>query len=215
MQKNTFLEDLKNSTVTKTDLLTELKRKSVHFFALIIPILYMIVPPKQAMLILASFAFLSVLLDLLKYYDRRFRLLYVKVGGKLLRSHEFKRFTSSSYILCAALIAVVAFDKWVAVVVLVNIILGDIAAAIFGKRFGKHYTINNKTLEGSMAFFIAAYFGSIIFKMTAGLIAPWAALFTGALVATVVESLPLGIDDNLTVPLLTGLLLQLMYIGHF
>ncbi len=215
MQKTTLREDLKNSSATKAEIIAEVKRKSVHLFALVIPLLYLIVPQYLSMLILAVFAFISILMDLFKYYDKRFRLLYVKIGGKLLRPHEIKRFTASSYILCSALIALVAFDKWVTIIVLTFIILGDIAAAIFGKRFGKHHTIENKTLEGSMAFFIAAYFGGIAFKVFAGIEAPWTALFMGSLTATVLESLPLGIDDNLTVPLLTGVLLQLMYIGHF
>ena len=215
MPKNTFLEDLNNSTVSKPVMVKELRRKSVHLFAMIIPILYMIVPRRESLLILAVCAFISILLDLLKYYEKGFRRLFLRVAGNMLRRREFKRFTSSSYILCAALVSIVAFDRWVAVSVLTFIVLGDFAAAIFGRRFGKHKTVGNKTLEGSLAFFIAAYTGAIAFKLITGIDAPWPALFTGALTATVVEALPLGIDDNLTVPILTGVLLQLMYIGHF
>ncbi|HHS50489.1 MAG TPA: hypothetical protein ENN07_05175 [candidate division Zixibacteria bacterium] len=214
-KKHTLKDDLRNDDITAADLKPEFGRKAVHLFALIIPILYLIVPHRPAMLILASFAFASILMDLLKYYDRRFRLLYLKIGGKMLREHEVKRFTASSYILSAALISFFVFDTWVAIIVITYIILGDTAAAFFGIRFGKHKTINDKTLEGSIAFFLSAYFGAIAFKLFAGLSAPWSAVFTGALVATVVESLPLGIDDNFTVPLLTGVLLQLLFIGHF
>lgn len=210
-----LIDDLKNSTTTKASLLTELRRKAVHFFALSIPIGLVIVPRGIALLILAICAFISVLLDLLKYYDKKFRRLFYKFFGNMLRTKEIKRFTGSSYILFAAIICSFAFDRWVSATVITFIILGDIAAAIFGKRFGNHKTIGNKTLEGSLAFFLSAYFGGILLKLIACLPTPWTALFMGALTATVIESLPLGIDDNLSVPVLTGVLIQLMYIGHF
>jgi len=210
-----LIEDLKTSSTSKTNLLAEFRRKSVHLFALVIPVGYLIVPENPAKLILAVCAFIAVLLDLLKYYDKGFRRIFFRIFGKMLRSKEIRRFTSSSYILAAGLICAFAYSKWVMVISMAFIILGDIAGAIFGKRFGKHKTIGNKTLEGSMAFFLVAYFGAIAFKLIALPQVPWSALFMGALSAAVLESMPLGVDDNLSVPVLTGLLLQLMYVGLF
>ncbi len=215
MPDKTLIDDLKNSSTTKSCLLAEFRRKSVHLFALVIPIGYVIVPEGPAKLILAACAFIAILIDILKYYDKGFRRIFYKIFGNMLRSKEIKRFTASSYILAAGLICAFAFSKWVMVTSMVFIILGDVAGAIFGRRFGKHKTIGNKTLEGSMAFFLTAYFGAIIFKLIALPVVPWSAIFMGALTAAVLEALPLGIDDNLSVPVLTGLLLQLMYIGHF
>ena len=215
MPGKTFREDLKSSSSTKRSLLAEFRRKGVHLFALVIPIGYILVPRKPALLILGGCAFAAAFLDLLKYYDRGFRRIFYKIFGKMLRSKEIKRFTASTYILGASLIVFFAFDRWVALISITYIILGDTAGAIFGVRFGKHKTIGKKTLEGSMAFFVAAYAGSILLKLLVGINAPWSALFMGALSAAVIESLPLGIDDNLTVPVLTGLLLQMMYIGLF
>ncbi len=215
MPENKLLDDLKNSSTTKASLLAEFRRKSVHLFAMSIPIGYLIVPKTPALLILALCSFGAILLDLLKYYDKGFRKTFYGIFGKMLRSREIKRFTASTYILGAGLLCAFAYEKWIMITVMIFIILGDLAAAIFGKRFGKHFTIGKKTLEGSIAFFIVAYFGSIIMKLTVLNIAPWPALFMGALTATVIESLPLGIDDNFSVPVLTGLLLQLMYVGHF
>jgi len=215
MPDKTLIDDLKSSTISKANLLTEFRRKGVHLFALVIPIGYVVVTHTPAILILAFCAFGALLIDLMKYYSKGFRRFFFKIFGSMLRSKEIRRFTSSSYILGAGLICAFAYSKWIMVTSMVFIIIGDIAAAIFGKRFGKHKTIGNKTLEGSMAFFLFAYFGAITIKMIALPDAPWTALFMGALTAAVIESLPLGIDDNLSVPVLTGLLLQLMYIGHF
>jgi dolichol kinase len=215
MTENNIIQEIKTSPVPATSLWTEFKRKTVHISSLSIPIGLILVPKTPALLILASCAFIATLLDLLKYYDKDFRRGFYKVFRKVLRPKEIRRFTGSTYILASGLICAVAFDKWVAVTAMSFIIFGDIAGAIFGKRFGTHKTFNNKTLEGSLAFFIAAYSSGIIFKLVACLPTPWSALFMGALTATVIEALPLGIDDNFSVPVLTGLLLQMMYIGLF
>jgi len=215
MQEKKVQKFRKNSIGSDVKLLSELRRKSIHFSALAIPIGYYFVPRKEALIILGVCCFLCMLLDLFKYYDKNFRKNFFKIFGKMLRSREIKRFTGSTFILTSSLISILVFERWIALTVITFIIMGDIAGAIFGKRFGKHKTIGNKTLEGSIAFFMAAYSFGIIIRFAFGLESPWSALFMGALSATVIESLPLGIDDNLTVPVLTGVLLQLMYIGHF
>ncbi len=83
--------------------------------------------------------------------------------------------------------------------------LGDSAATIFGKTLGRHTLPFNKgkTLEGSLTGFIAAFLAATVF------INPLKALL-GATVAMLIESLPLPINDNLAVPIITGLVLTLI-----
>ncbi|MCK4478569.1 HAD-IB family phosphatase [Candidatus Bathyarchaeota archaeon] len=83
--------------------------------------------------------------------------------------------------------------------------LGDSTASIFGKIFGKTSIPFNKgkSLEGSVAGFAFAFFGAAFF------LHPLQA-FIGAIVGTVVEPLPLPINDNLSTPLATGAILTLL-----
>jgi len=85
--------------------------------------------------------------------------------------------------------------------------LGDSTASIFGKIFGKTLIPFNKgkSLEGSIAGFAFAFFGAAFF------LHPLQA-FIGAIVSTVVESLPLPINDNLSTPLATGAILTLLFV---
>ena len=85
--------------------------------------------------------------------------------------------------------------------------LGDSTASIFGKIFGKTSVPFNKgkSLEGSIAGFAFAFFGAAFF------LHPLQA-FIGAIVSTVVESLPLPINDNLSTPLATGAILTLLFV---
>ena len=89
---------------------------------------------------------------------------------------------------------------------------GDAAAAILGGRFGAHkYRIFNQTLsvEGSLAMFVfslvATYFALVVFGAPFGVGFPLATAVAAA--AAIAEALsPWGID-NLTVPLVSALVL--------
>jgi HAD superfamily phosphoserine phosphatase-like hydrolase len=83
--------------------------------------------------------------------------------------------------------------------------LGDSAASVFGKLFGKTSIPFNKgkNLEGSFAGFAFAFLGASFF------LSPLQA-FIGAFVGMLVESLPLPVNDNLSTPLVTGALLTLI-----
>jgi len=92
---------------------------------------------------------------------------------------------------------------------------GDALAAVVGGQWGRHrYGVlaRNKSWEGSAAM-LAASFGSMALALAAfgvaGGTAVWVALLT-AIIATLVEAVtPLGLD-NLSVPIMSALLLWLM-----
>jgi dolichol kinase/phosphoserine phosphatase len=83
--------------------------------------------------------------------------------------------------------------------------LGDSAASIFGRNFARTSLPFNKdkSLEGSFAGFIFAFLAGLVF------ISPLYAA-AGALIAIFIEYLPLPINDNLLIPLVTGLALTLL-----
>jgi len=83
--------------------------------------------------------------------------------------------------------------------------LGDSAASIFGRLFGNTLIPFNKgkSLEGSLGGFIFAFLGAACF------LNPIQALI-GAAAGMLVELLPLPINDNLSIPLGTGVLLTLL-----
>ncbi len=83
--------------------------------------------------------------------------------------------------------------------------LGDSSASIVGGAFSKTSLPFNKdkSVEGSAAGLLFAFLGALIF------VSPLVALF-GALVAMIVECLPLPVNDNLVIPLFTGLAFTLI-----
>lgn len=85
--------------------------------------------------------------------------------------------------------------------------LGDGAASLFGKKFGKtRYLFNKaKNLEGSFFGLIFAFLGAVFF------VDPIRA-FIGAVAGMFVECLPMPISDNLTIPLTVGSILMMISI---
>jgi glycerol-3-phosphate acyltransferase PlsY len=82
----------------------------------------------------------------------------------------------------------------------------DPSASVVGQLYGRR-KVGKGSLEGAAAFFTVAV-GVLLVSQGVGAAAMARAVGVAAIVAAI-EVLPLGLDDNLTVPLSTGLALQL------
>jgi len=82
---------------------------------------------------------------------------------------------------------------------------GDGFAAVIGKKFGKHKLLFGKSVEGSLAMFVASFVVSMILLSIEG-VSLWIPIaFIIALISTAIELFtPKGLD-NLSVPLLASL----------
>jgi len=86
---------------------------------------------------------------------------------------------------------------------LVPLVFGDGFATIIGVKYGKHKIVKGKSLEGTLAGFIASALVLSLFLFPAGF-----KILAVAGGAMLVELLP--IDDNLTIPITSGLILYIM-----
>lgn len=195
----------------------ELKRKSIHLIGLLIPICYYFVDRQgyyfinsrvTAIIILFTLTALYFSIELLRFANSKFQRLFLNHLSGLLRSHERRDITGTGYYLISASLSVLLFDKEIAIACLSFLVLGDMFAALVGKQWGRTKITAKKSLEGSLA--------CLGICLTIGLFVAWLfhfnprILFIGAFTATVVELLPLGIDDNFTIPLISGLVMQLL-----
>lgn len=102
-------------------------------------------------------------------------------------------------------ISLLIFPAPIRYVAITTLTLGDGFAHIFGMKLGRTPLPFNKgkNLEGTFFGFLFAFLGAMIF------VDPTRALIAAA-VGMLVESLPLPLNDNLTMPLASGLTLLLM-----
>ena len=177
----------------------EIRRKLVHLATLVIPIGYAWTDLNTVLSFLLPL-FLSLLtVDLLRHYHQGTGALFGRFFfGRVLREEEKPTFMGSTYFLFSTLLSVLIFQKPVAIASLLILTLSDTAAALVGKGIGKT-PLFGKTLEGSSAFLLTSI---LIVWLYPGL-----NRFAGTLAAfgaTLIELLPLPLNDNLTIPLTAG-----------
>jgi dolichol kinase len=126
------------------------------------------------------------------------------VNTRFFRAEEQVREAAATPYAIAILLTILTFPKPVALIAIYALAIGDPLSAVVGIRFGRHRMIGRKSLEGSLAFLVATFAVSLA-------VLSWAtdvplqtrleASFLIAAIGTVVEMLPVRIDDNLTIPL--------------
>jgi dolichol kinase len=135
------------------------------------------------------------------YKSRRFIYRYF---GIMIRPKERRDLMGATYIFLGSILAIILFDKPIAIAAISFIVVGDAAGAIIGRLWGL-VRFRGKSLEGSVSFFLVCSLVAIIIP---GI--PFWIKIAGALAATIVEAITLHVDDNLIVPITSGALMQLI-----
>jgi HAD superfamily phosphoserine phosphatase-like hydrolase len=117
--------------------------------------------------------------------------------------HEFA--TAPIFFALAITLSLLAFPTPASFAAIAILSLGDSVASLVGKHLGQTLIPYNKgkNLEGSVAGFACAFLGAALF------VNPSLAL-AGAFAGLLVESLPLPVNDNLSIPLVAGTLMTLL-----
>ena len=183
----------------------EIIRKTIHLsVGAIIPFTYLFlnVPKFWMLMLLGITSILIVIIDLgrtrKEWISKTFGILF----NRMLRSHELSgKLTGASYVFIGSFISVLIFPIEIAVLALLFTAIGDTAAALYGRKFGK-LRIWNKTLEGSIVGLIACLIIGLFFPDINDIVK-----FSGAFAAMFIELLPIKIDDNLRIPLFSGIIM--------
>lgn len=188
----------------------EVMRKAVHVCSVLIPIFYFILPRSTMLIILSSVAALAILMDISRMSGMAiWSKFLIKPFGSMIRPKEREGFTGASYIISTDVLVILLFAKPVAICAMAFIALGDSAAAVVGRRWGFH-KYGNKSVEGSLGFFAAAASAGIAFHFLYPDQLPLLVGIGGAFVATIVEGMSVRSDDNMTVPTISGLFMQIL-----
>lgn len=194
--------------------LSEAQRKAIHLGCIVLPLwlLFEWLPWPRGRTewrwFLIVLTLVAIALDVVRIHDHRVRSFFRRFVGELIREHERFNLLGSTYLVIAALLAVEIFPQPVAAAALGFTVLGDGMAALVGKAWGRTRFFK-KTLEGAAGGFIACLAWAAFLGGT-GLL-PWGMVLTGALVASLVELLPIPLDDNLGITLFAGYAMKLLW----
>ena len=183
-------------------------RKGTHMGALVIPggYYFLHLDRPQMLSIMVPVTVAMILIDIARLRQWLFWKAFARrILSPVIRRHEMAGdFTGATYILLSVCLTVALYDKPIAIAAMAFIIVGDTLAALVGRRFGRH-RFGNKSVEGSLACLAGTVIVAVLMPDL-----PMGIRLLGAVVATIVEALPLGIDDNITVPILSGLSMTLL-----
>jgi dolichol kinase len=139
--------------------------------------------------------------DLVRLYHPAANALFTRVLGRLLLPRDLTGLNGTTYFMAGILLSVLLFPERLAVVSALFLVLGDFAAGVVGRRWGRtRLRAGGKSLEGSAACFAVCL--AVAFPLLGGLAAAG-----GALAATLVEHAEIALDDNLLIPPVSGVVL--------
>lgn len=141
---------------------------------------------------------------------------FLNVWSPLMRSHEVNRMSTVIPYILAAIIAVGVFPKPVAVLSILYLACGDPLASLFGILYGNRSIRfkNGKSLIGTMAGVFVCMMITFVFLLSSGF--PMSSVLPisiiGGLAGGTAEWLPFDVDDNLSIPVISGFMLWLTFI---
>ena len=164
--------------------------------------LYYILGRDRALLVYAALFVVVLSLDLMRLKVPAVnRFIFTKFRSFIRTNEEHKLTGTAPYILGIGS-TLYLYRTDLATLAICFLAFGDVAATAIGERYGKT-KIGNKSLEGSIAFVIAAVAAGFLLSL-AGISVVYWLILAGAVIAAGVELLPLPVNDNLVIPLVSG-----------
>ncbi len=187
-----------------------IKRGLFHILGGLLAALCGLFLPRVVFLIcLGTATFILLAAELARFMIPRLNTWFCRHFASLIRDTEVTRVTGATYLAIGALITFLApFEKNVAVVAISFLAVGDPMGSMIGKQVGK-LKFRGKTAEGCTACLAASVAVALIYYFS-GLDIRLLAVLIGAAVATITEALELPINDNLAIPLSSGVIMTLL-----
>lgn len=210
------VDKLKNSNINQKFCkikCQEIYRKIIHLSSLWIPVLIYFAPRSLSLLVFAVLLIGDITIEYGSFRQHgQIRKYFNTIFGKILRRKERNRIrfvpSGSIYVLASAFICSLLFIKPIAVIAMTVMLISDSLAALVGSTIGQHKIYKQKSLEGTIAFFISAIIVNMLFEPI------YHFTYTNVIAcatATVLELFEdkLELDDNLAIPLSIGIILTL------
>jgi phytol kinase len=148
---------------------------------------------------LGGLTLLLFLSDLVRFSVPSLNRLFFRLLRPFASPREAQGVASSTWYIAGCFLAVAVFPREVAVASILVLALADSVASYVGRRWGRR-PFGTGSVEGSAVFFVVAF---MILVPLAG----WGVAAVAAGITALVERTPWPLDDNITVPLASGLVL--------
>ena len=185
-------------------------RKFFHLFGgLGLLSLYWLLGRRNALIGYGLIALMVLAFEITRFKVYAFQRFIQAWFGSFIRENEGNKLTGMIPYVLGVGLTLFLYPVGIASAAIVFLACGDVMATTVGEHFGKTKIVGGKSLEGTLAFFAAAVGSGVLLSLTA-LPLPFGLMLAGAAVATAVEVLPLPLNDNLTIPVISGGVMELI-----
>ena len=163
-----------------------------------------------------AIAIIGLSMDLARSKFQKMNHLVIKIMGPLMRRSEKEGLSGLPFYALGVSLSLFFYRKEIAILSIMFLVFSDPLSSFFGVLYGKDKIMPNKSLQGAVAGFFVCYLITLFYTMNHVTIGNHILIF--AVVAGVIGSLSelisaFNIDDNLTIPVVSGL--GMTVLNHF
>jgi glycerol-3-phosphate acyltransferase PlsY len=170
--------------------------------------LYYLLERQNALLVYGFLFLIVIVMDTLRLKIPAINQFIFDHFGSFIRTNEADKLTGTASYVLGIGISYALYRSDVATTAICFLVFGDVAATTVGERYGKTKIAGKKSLEGTLAFITAAAASGYLLQV-AGIHLPSGLVMAGAAVAAATELIPLPVNDNLAIPLVSGGVMEL------
>ncbi len=137
----------------------------------------------------------------------------VRILRPVMRDTEVNQLSGIPFYVASCLLAFLLFPQHVAVLAVLYLAVGDPASSFFGVLYGRNQIFPNKSLQGTLGGFAVCAIATFVYLYWQGIEREKLLIFTllGGFVGSISELLPLKLDDNFAIPIVSGTLMALAF----
>lgn len=185
-------------------------RKLYHLFGgLGLLSLYFLLGRPFALAVYALLFLIVLSVDLIRLRIPAFNEYVMTRFSSFIRASEARKLTGTPPYVLGIGLSLLLYRTDIATAAICFLAFGDVAATAVGERYGRTKIAGEKSLEGTAAFILAAVVVGSLLPL-AGIHPGMGIVLAGALAAAGVELLPLPVNDNLAIPLVSGGMMELI-----
>jgi len=174
-----------------------------------------------SVILLGTVLAFNLMVEMARLRSPSLNAMVIKLWGPLMRSCETHRFSGTPYYIASSIIAIGIFPKPIAVLSIAFLAVGDPLASLFGVMWGDKSVrfSNGKSLIGTAAGVIACAAVGLVFLQIMNS-SNWLSLTQNEILGVAIlggfagggaELLPMEVDDNFAIPVVSGFVLWLCF----
>lgn len=208
------LDNLNNLELKKRSDI-HLARKIWHIVGVFgIFLAYVLLPEMVSSLILAIAVIIFLPIDFLRHKYPALNDWMVHAFKPIMRTHEIHKIAGTTYLLSGVSVIVAFFPRPVVALTLLFLAFADPIASLVGIKFGKDKVFGHKSIQGFMAAFVVCAIATSIYLSYYNIMFDRIIIVSllAGLIGALAELVPIGkIDDNFTLPVLSGAGLYILF----